>query len=59
MCIRDRYTDVIDYRAILMQNVVTGCATGINRALARLAGRCTDLSRAVSYTHLDVYKRQK
>ena len=47
MQMQKQYTDVIDYRAILMQNVVTGCATGINRALARLAGRCTDLSRVI------------
>ena len=38
MKMQKQYTDVIDYRALLMQNIVTGCATGINRALGR-AGR--------------------
>lgn len=30
---------VIDYRRILLQNIVTGCATGINRALALRSAR--------------------
>lgn len=30
---------VIDYRRILLQNIVTGCATGINRALAQRSAR--------------------
>ena len=37
-----QYFEAFDYRSILMQNVVTGGAMGINRALARLAGRRED-----------------
>lgn len=33
-----QYFGRFDYRSILMQNVVTGGAMGVNRALARLAG---------------------
>lgn len=40
---------VIDYRRILLQNIVTGCATGINRALAV---RCAKLqNRADTIMH--------
>ena len=44
-----QYTEGFDYRALLMQNVVTGGAAGINRALARLAGRCLDTSRVIMH----------
>lgn len=37
-----QYFASFDYRSILMQNVVTGGAMGVNRALARLAGRGVD-----------------
>lgn len=37
MAYQDQRTDGLDYRSLLMQNVVTGGAMGINRALARLA----------------------
>ena len=49
MKMQKQYTDVIDYRALLMQNIVTGCATGINRALALLAGQCTDTSQVIMH----------
>lgn len=49
MEMQKQYTDVIDYRALLMQNVVTGCATGINRALAGLAGQCKDTSQVIMH----------
>lgn len=49
MKMQKQYTDVIDYRALLMQNIVTGCATGINRALAALAGQCTDTSQVIMH----------
>lgn len=49
MKMQKQYTDVIDYRALLMQNIVTGCATGINRALAQLAGQCTDTSQVIMH----------
>ena len=38
-----------DYRSILMQNVVTGGAMGVNRALARLAGRGEDASGIIMH----------
>lgn len=37
MAYQNQRTDAFDYRALLMQNVVSGGAAGINRALARLA----------------------
>ena len=49
MKMQKQYTDVIDYRALLMQNIVPGCATGINRALALLAGQCRDTSRVIMH----------
>ena len=49
MKMQKQYTDVIDYRALLMQNIVTGCATGINRALAALAGHCKDTSQVIMH----------
>jgi len=33
---------VIDYRRILLQNIVTGCAMGFNQALAKLALECVE-----------------
>ena len=41
--------DGFDCRGILMQNVVTGGAMMVNRALARLALACTDVSQAVMH----------
>lgn len=38
MAYQDQRPDALDYRALLMQNVVTGGAMGINRALKELAG---------------------
>lgn len=38
-----------DYRSILMQNVVTGGAMMVNRALARLALKCADPSRVIMH----------
>ena len=38
-----------DYRGILMQNVVTGGAMMVNRALARLALACADVSQAAMH----------
>lgn len=49
MKMQKQYTDVIDYRALFMQNIVTGCATGINRALAQLAEQCTDTSQVIMH----------
>lgn len=44
-----QYFKRFDYRSILMQNVVTGGAMGINRALAELGGRCADPSQAIMH----------
>ena len=44
-----QYFGHFDYRSILMQNVVTGGAMGVNRALARLGGRCGDTSRIIMH----------
>lgn len=46
---QDQYFERFDYRGILMQNVVTGGAMGINRALARLGGRCEDTGRIIMH----------
>ncbi len=37
-----QFVDSFDYRSLLMQNVVTGCAMGINRALKTLGSECAD-----------------
>lgn len=44
-----QYFEHFDYRSILMQNVVTGGAMGMNRALARLGGRCEDTSQVIMH----------
>ena len=44
-----QYFGHFDYRSILMQNVVTGGAMGVNRALARLGGRRGDASRIIMH----------
>ena len=44
-----QYFEHFDYRSILMQNVVTGGAMGINRALAELGGQCADTSRVIMH----------
>ena len=46
---QDQYFERFDYRSILMQNVVTGGAMGVNRALARLGGRCEDTGRIIMH----------
>lgn len=46
---QQQYFDVIDYRALLMQNIVTGGAMAINRALADLAGQCRDETQAIMH----------
>lgn len=44
-----QYFGRFDYRSILMQNVVTGGAMGINKALARLGGRCEAASQIIMH----------
>jgi len=46
---QNQYFGHFDYRSILIQNVVTGGAMGINRALARLGGRFGDGSRIIMH----------
>lgn len=40
---------IIDFRRILLQNIVTGCAMGFNRALAALSMQCRDLSNVMMH----------
>ena len=51
MCIRDRYKVVIPYS---ISGITSGVVLGIGRAI----GETMAVLMAVSYTHLDVYKRQ-
>lgn len=44
-----QYFEHFDYRSILMQNVVTGGAMMVNRALERLALQCTDISKVITH----------
>ena len=44
-----QYFEHFDYRSILLQNVVTGGAMMVNRALARLALECVDPSRVIMH----------
>lgn len=49
MKMQDQYTDAIDWRSLLLQNVVTGGACMFNRALAKLAGKCADISGIIMH----------
>lgn len=44
-----QYFERFDYRSILMQNVVTGGAMMVNRALAMLALQCVDTSQVIMH----------
>lgn len=44
-----QYFAHFDYRSILMQNVVTGGAMMVNRALAQLALQCADASKVIMH----------
>lgn len=44
-----QYFETFDYRSILMQNVVTGGAMAINRALAVLGARCEDTQNVIMH----------
>jgi len=43
-----QYTQVIDYRALLIQNVVTGCTVGVNRALRQHAA-CPQVQKTLMH----------
>lgn len=44
-----QYFEHFDYRSILMQNVVTGGAMMVNRAVAKLALQCADTSQVIMH----------
>ncbi len=46
---QNQFFDSFDYRSLLIQNVVTGCAMGFNRALAEMASRCTDSQQVIMH----------
>jgi len=49
MAYQAQYAKTIDYRALLMQNIVTGGAMVINRPLAQLACRCPDQRKVIMH----------
>lgn len=49
MEMQNQYTDEIDWRALIFQNVVTGGACMFNRALAKLACQCKDVSQIIMH----------
>lgn len=44
-----QYFERFDYRSILMQNVATGCAMGVNRALILKALQCADTGQTIMH----------
>lgn len=46
---QNQYFESFDYRSLLMQNVVTGGAMGINRALAALASQCRNETQTIMH----------
>lgn len=44
-----QYFGHFDYRSILLQNVVTGCAMGVNRALLDKALQCADTGQTIMH----------
>lgn len=53
MKMQKQYTDAIDYRALIFQNVVIGWACMFNRALAKLACRCKGVSQIIMLSEDD------
>lgn len=49
MRMQQQYTDEIDWRALLFQNIVTGGACLFNRALAKLVCACRDVSQIIMH----------
>ncbi len=46
---QQQYFGHFDYRSILLQNVVTGCAAGVNRALIDKALACADTGQTIMH----------
>lgn len=49
MAYHDQHAEEIDFRAILMQNIVTGGAAGVNMALVKMALRVKDRQRVIMH----------
>ena len=49
MAMQCQNPDVIDYRRILIQNIVTGCAAGVNRALVDKALACKSMAETIMH----------
>lgn len=49
MSMQKQFADVIDWRMLVFQNIVTGGACMFNQALARLACQCRDVSQIIMH----------
>ena len=49
MKMQQQKPNATDFRNVLFQNIVTGCTSGINRALARLADKCDIPSETIMH----------
>lgn len=49
MKMQNQYTDEIDWRALVFQNIVTGGACMFNQALVKLACQCEDISKIMMH----------
>lgn len=49
MAYHDQHAEEIDYRAILLQNIVTGGAMGVNAAAAKMAARVRDRNHVIMH----------
>ena len=58
MCIRDRFKTVLQFKFLYVIFIVCVCLIIVRFRKQNVVGTA-DGSGAVSYTHLDVYKRQE